>query len=219
MVWVWAPDVGSTKFSEWFTVWCCIPTVGICEYALHSSLMTVVPGRMYCWIKGMIEDCCWSWLYFYHEALSTPLSTPPNTQWPSRYRPLLYFCFPNLDSLILTTFPGPPTRHGWSMKYCAHTSRRKLYQSTMVCSAWPVSCMAIDTVAFCDHHYVTSTISCSFNGSQKRNSCLLLKSLIDSLYEGIYIHSIPSFEQSCLMKGTCGSPLLMQAGFFAATST
>ena len=113
---------------EWFTVWWVYPNVGMSRYALHSSEITVVPGRMYCW---MLEStvCLLLSGTTVIKALGVPLSIPPNTLCPSTERPRLYLRFPNFDSSISTTFPGPPIVIGCARKYSAQTSLKKLNQS------------------------------------------------------------------------------------------
>ena len=88
---------------------------------------------MYCWIRGnsVAASLC-STSTRKHSPVT--LSIPPNTQCPSTIRPRLYFLLPNLLSSISTSAPGPPITAGWSIKYCAHTSLIKLYQSTAVWS-------------------------------------------------------------------------------------
>ena len=101
---VWAPVPGSTKFWEWFTVWCWYPREERLLYARHSSEMMSVPGKMYVWMIGMRVAALLSATTIINDFV-VPLSMPPKTQCPSTPLPRLYFRLPNLLSSISTIFP------------------------------------------------------------------------------------------------------------------
>ena len=99
--------VGSTKLKEWLTVWLLIPKVGIIEYDLHSSDITVVRGITNCIIGNKVAADLFETSTM--KKLLLPLSITPKTQCSSLYLPRLYILLPNFDASISTTFPTPPT--------------------------------------------------------------------------------------------------------------
>ena len=105
---VCTPVKGSTKFSEWFTVRWKYPWLCSVRYGVNSSECIVVPGKMW---RCIVGSSVWSLRFGTLKSMTSFVtrSIPPKTQGPSPNRPRWYFCLcPNLDSLISTTWPGPP---------------------------------------------------------------------------------------------------------------
>ena len=123
------------------------------RYPLQSSEITVVPGRMYCWMIGS-RVCLLLSGTTVIKALGVPLSIPPNTQCPSTERPRLYLRFPNFDSSISTIFPGPPIMIGCARKYSAQTSLKKLNQSMATLLDIFTSAAASVTLVCRDQRYI-----------------------------------------------------------------
>ena len=106
IVFVWAPVSGSTKFTEWFTIRWEKPLLFRELYAFQQSEITVVPGKIFSLIIDTRVLAVRSATHLKKHSLVS-LCIPPKTQTPSTLLPLWNFLFPNLDSSISTTLPGP----------------------------------------------------------------------------------------------------------------
>ena len=87
IVWVWAPVFGSTKFSEWFTVWWINPWSFRELYARHWSLWIVVPISTSLSIIG--KSVCRSLFSTMKNRRSVLLSLLQHK--PSTHGPVFYF--------------------------------------------------------------------------------------------------------------------------------
>ena len=96
----WAPVVGSTKLSVWFTYWWVNASAESHLQACHSSVMIVVPGFTQLCIMGkrVAASCVCTTLM---KMLSEPLSISLSTHLPSHNLPLLYLRLPNLRLIYL----------------------------------------------------------------------------------------------------------------------
>ena len=103
----------------------------------HFSVTLSIPPKTQCpsvYLQCVTYNVLHTYMHTHIHTHNTHTSIHTHTQHTHTYKPLLYFLFPNFDSSISTSMPGPPILQGLSTKYCAQTSLMKLYQSTAVCT-------------------------------------------------------------------------------------
>ena len=132
-----APDCGSMKFFEWFTLSCTKPSEERQSYAFQQSDTTVVPGRIHClMISNNTSDPrlgTGTKKQFSNHAQNLQKPTAHQATYP------LYLRLPNLASSISTTTPGPPKSTYCFCNQNIQTSRQKDDQSTTVGTEVPIS--------------------------------------------------------------------------------